>query len=223
MADAVFDLDGTLVDSVLICTDIVNAMLVDRQSDHRVSSADTRAYVSLGGARMMSGLLGRSCGDPEVEIGEFRSRYAARPTPEASLFPGVRRGLAELRDQRIRLTICSAKPQNLCEKVLADLGLADLFSAVVGSRQGAPCKPDPAHLDEVLARVGGCRTRACFIGDSEVDFDLAQRAGVPFILMTYGYASDVSDLSDAHTADHFHHVPGIVMSLLSSSRSAAAQ
>lgn len=214
MTDAVFDLDGTLVDSVVVCTDIVNSMLSDRGSDHRVTCTDARAYVSLGGSRMMSGLLAASCGDPDVEIAEFRARYAGLPTPDASLYPGVRDGLVRLKDEGVRLTICSAKPQALCEKVLADLDLASLFSAVVGSRAGAPCKPDPAHLEAVLDHVGGCRTRTCFIGDSEVDLALARRAEVPFILMSYGYADPRIDVSGTRVLDHFCEVPAAVISLL---------
>jgi phosphoglycolate phosphatase len=186
----------------------------DRGSTVRISNAQTRPYISVGGSQMMSCLLAEACGDPENEIREFRARYLATPTPHTSLFPGVREGLDDLHRRGVRLTICSAKPQNLCEKVLGDLGVDHLFSAIVGRRPDAPCKPDPAHLDMVLELVGGERSKSCYIGDSEVDHELADRAQVPFVLMTYGYATTLPETGDMHRLDSFALVPELVIRLL---------
>lgn len=211
---AVFDLDGTLVDSVGVCADILNAMLVDRGSPARISRAETKRYVSLGGPRMVQALLGADCGDADQAISEFRQRYADMPTPDSSVFPGVRSGLAHLARLGIQLSICSAKPQRLCEKVLRDLHLDQHFTAIVGSRPGRPSKPDPDHLDEALRMAGGSRQRSCYIGDSEVDHALATAAGIPLVMVTYGYADAGIDLAGVFLADHFNAVPGIVESLL---------
>lgn len=211
---AVFDLDGTLVDSVGVCADILNAMLIDRGSPARISRVEAMRHVSLGGPRMVEALLGADCGDADQAISEFRQRYADTPTPDSSVFPGVRSGLAYLARLGVRLSICSAKPQQLCEKVLRDLDLDGHFAAVVGSRPGRPSKPDPDHLDEALRMAGGTRQRSCFIGDSEVDHALAMAAGIPLIMVTYGYANTGFDLAGAFFADHFSAVPGIVENLL---------
>ena len=206
MSDLVFDLDGTLVDSVQICSQIVNAMLYDRGAPVVTTLADMRRHISVGGAKMMAALMGECCGDSQMAIMEFRDRYAALPTPEASLFPGVREEIEHLAVSGLRLSICSSKPQNLCEKVLNDLDLADFFDVIVGSYPGRPPKPDPALYDMVLAHTGGARARSCYVGDSALDHALAVNAKVPFILAAYGYCDAGLHVSDADMAHDFSQV-----------------
>lgn len=184
---AVFDLDGTLVDSVPVCADILNAMLADRGAALRLTHAQSRPHVTRGGPDMVAALLGPWCGDVGLAIGEFRERYAAEPTPPGSLYPHARQALSALGERGIGLAVCSNKPQHLCEKVLGDLQLAGFFAAVVGTGPGVPLKPDPAGLALALSRAGGSSARACYVGDSELDHELARRARVPFVMLTHGY------------------------------------
>lgn len=188
LCDLIFDLDGTLVDSCMICVDILQAMLVERGSDHRIDPMAARAFMSQGGARMVSALLGPACGDPVEELAEFRRRYATLPTDPASLYPGVVEGLTLLADRGHRLAICSNKPQNLCEKVLTDTGLDGLFDAVVGGRPDLRAKPHLDLLVETLRLMGADARDCLFIGDSELDHQVAQGADMPFYFLTYGYA-----------------------------------
>jgi len=217
---AVFDLDGTLIDSVSLCADILNAMLADRGAAFRVSNDQTRPHVTAGGPAMVAALLGDHCGDPTLAIGEFRERYAATPTPAACLYPGVREGLAELRRQGVGLAIVSNKPQALCEKAMRELDLADLFDAIVGTAPDVPLKPDPTGLDLALARAGGTRRRCCFVGDSDGDHALARRADVPLVMVAYGYGEACRDWPGALIAEDFTAVPVLVTGLLA--RRAAA-
>jgi phosphoglycolate phosphatase len=220
--DIVFDLDGTLVDSVGQCARIVNDMLRARGAAPTVTAAQTRPLVSVGGAKMVSALLGTAGGDPEAEIAEFRVRYAELPTPEDSLFPGAEDALRTLASRGYRLSICSNKPQCLCEKVVRELGLCDLFGAVVGRQQGRPAKPDPAHLDETLLRAGGRRSRAVYVGDSEVDVELARNAGVPLIFVAFGYGAVPRSSGEVLVASRFADLPALVERCLSARGAAAA-
>lgn len=207
---AVFDLDGTLVDSAVVFAEVVNAMLRDRRSAARVDAETARACVHLGGRGMVAALLGSDCGDQDEEIEVFRERYATIPTPKSSLYAGVSEGLAAIAQSGVRLSICSNKPQALCEKVLADLELIDLFDAVVGSGPGAPAKPHPAPFDQALQRAGGLRANSCLIGDESTDHMLARSVGVPFVLATYGYAAPGSSFDGALRADDFAAIPGLI-------------
>ena len=184
----VFDLDGTLVDSAFVCVDILNGMLAERGSVRTIPPAHAKPYLSLGGARMVAALLAEECGDPEVEIVDFRRRYAERPTPPASLFEGVRDGLHALSGAGRRLAVCSNKPQPLCDKVLADLRLGQLFEAVVGSRPGYRAKPATDLLDLTLLTLRLPAEACVYVGDSEVDHALADAVAMPFHFVTYGYA-----------------------------------
>jgi phosphoglycolate phosphatase len=139
---------------------------------------------------MITGLLAEHCQDPVADLVEFRQRYAGSLTPESSLFAGVREGLRELESWGYALAICSNKPQNLCDKVLDDLGLAGLFDAVVGSRPGLRPKPYTDLLDATLHQLGTGPQRCAFIGDSDLDQSIAHAGGLPFLFVSYGYADE---------------------------------
>jgi phosphoglycolate phosphatase len=212
--DVVFDLDGTLVDSVSHCTEIMNQMLAERGSARRLTLEQARPHITLGGVKMVTALFAEACGDPEREIAEFRARYASMPTPPSSLFAGVREGLATLDNWGMRLSVCSNKPQPLCEKVLADLGLSDFIHTVVGSQDSLPLKPHPALFDKTMALTGGSRTRSCYVGDAEVDHELARRMDVPYVHVTYGYARPEWACETSLKADRFSEVPEKILCAL---------
>lgn len=211
---AVFDLDGTLVDSAPLCAAILNAMLAERGASFQLSTDETRPHVTAGGPAMVAALLGPHCSDPAREIGEFRDRYAATPTPPSSLYPGARQALAELAGLGIGTAVWSNKPQELCDKVLGDLGLVGCFAAIVGTGPHVPLKPDPTGLDLALARAGGARGHACYVGDSELDHEAAALAGLPFILLTHGYGRYDRPWPGAVVADGFAAVPALVAAIL---------
>lgn len=184
----VFDLDGTLVDSNAACVEILRAILRDRNSPVEIDPVAATVHMSRGGRDMVRALLGPACGDPDADLREFRARYAVHTTAPETLFPGVADGLARLAEAGFTMAICSNKPQNLCEKVLADTGLAGHFATVVGGRPALRPKPAPDLLDAVLAAHGVAAAAAVFIGDSEIDHAVAEEAGMAFHFMTYGYA-----------------------------------
>lgn len=186
-AHVAFDLDGTLVDSVPVCIEIIQAMRLDRGAAPLADLGLVRSWASVGGQGMVSALLGEACGDPEQALIEFRRRYADLPTPADSLYAGVAEGLARLAARGLLLSVVSNKPQNLCEKVLDELSIAPLFRVVVGARPDLPRKPDPAGLLIALARTGASAASSCLVGDSDLDHAAAQAAGVGFVLAGYGY------------------------------------
>jgi phosphoglycolate phosphatase len=211
---AVFDLDGTLIDSAPMVTDILNGLLADAGFDEEFSPAAVRRFVTVGGRAMVENLVGDRLGDPGAVLAEFRARYATAPTPRDSLYPGAAEAVGELRRRGLALAIFSNKPQALCEKVLADVGLADQFAAVVGSGPDAPHKPDPTGLLLALSRSGGRSERACYIGDSELDQETARRCGVPVVMVTWGYGEPSGAQPQPTLARRFAEVPDLVCSIL---------
>ena len=201
--DAVFDMDGTLVDSAGQGEAIIDAMRADRGVFEPVPLALCKQYAGIKGEIMVPALLGDATRDPVSDVAEFRERYAALKTTPDALYPGVIEGLERLAAAGIRLTICSAKPHDLVERVTADTGIDRYFAAMLGWEQGGPCKPDPAHYDATLALVGGARERSALIGDSATDHRLAANAGVPFLFVTYGYSRPDEALSGDEVAHSF--------------------
>jgi len=198
----IFDLDGTLVDSCAICVEILSEMLAERGSAHAIDPVAARPWMSVGGARMVAALLGPDCRDPEEEIAEFRRRYAVKETRAESLFADVAQGLARLHRAGRVLSICSNKPQNLVDNVLRDTGLLPLFTSVVGHRAGVRTKPAPDLLDLVLRETGALPEQCLFIGDSEIDHQVAEEAGMAFLFVTYGYAH-ADYIAPENSFDHF--------------------
>lgn len=184
----IFDLDGTLVDSCTVCVEILSGMLEDRGSEHSIDLVAARPWMSVGGAAMVAALLGPACEDPQRDIDEFRSRYRQTMTPPNALFAGVAEGLAQFHDAGFTLSICSNKPQDLCDQVLRDTGIAGMFRSVVGLRPGFRPKPELDLLHETLRALRCTPAECLFIGDSEIDHEVADRAGIPFVFMSYGYA-----------------------------------
>jgi phosphoglycolate phosphatase len=184
----IFDLDGTLVDSCIVVVQILSDMLADRGSDHVIDPVSARPWMSLGGAAMVSAILGPACVDAEKDIVEFRARYRETLTSPGALFGGVPEGLKHFRDAGYSLSICSNKPQDLCEQVLRQTGIADMFGTVVGLRPGLRSKPEMDLLHATLDGLRASPSECLYVGDSEIDHEVAAKAGMPFVFMSYGYA-----------------------------------
>jgi phosphoglycolate phosphatase len=199
----IFDLDGTLIDSAVLCASILTEMLRDRGSSRIVTRDCAKPHMSGGGEHLVSTMLGPDCGDVAAELIEFRCRYAELPTPETSLFDGVLPGLKRLHARGFGLAICSNKPQHLCEKVVSDLGIEPLFSAVIGSADGRQPKPHPELLDLAMEALESRPADCLFVGDSDVDHAVAKASGVPFLLVDYGYAPPQWDRSGMVEFSHF--------------------
>jgi phosphoglycolate phosphatase len=207
--DAVFDLDGTLIDSAPLFSTILNAMLAERGSGRAVTTREVAPHVTAGGLAMIQAVLGLSPEDGPSALAEFRARLAVTPTPASSLYPGARAALRALQSAGWRLSLFSNKPQSLCEKALSDLAIGDHFSAVVGTGPGVPMKPDPSGLDLALGRRNGARDGCCYVGDSDVDVRLARTAAVPLVLVSWGYGTGATDGAAAVASD-FASIPACI-------------
>ena len=190
MFDVMFDLDGTLVDSARQCEAIVNAMRSERGLADPVAPVLARRYAGVAAPIMVPALLGPAAGDTDADVKEFRARYVDLVTPADALYPGVAHGLARLSERDgVRLSICTAKPQRLADRVLADTGIAGHFERVVGGDAVRACKPDRAHADAVIEPLGGRHADAVLVGDTVTDRKLAAAAGMAFIAVAWGYGT----------------------------------
>ena len=186
-----FDLDGTLVDTAPDIIGALNVLLVEQ----RMAPAPMSAVRQLVGhgvrglllrAYQMAGLT-----ITEERISELRPRfieiYRARIAQESRPFPGCLEALADLRRRGARLAVCTNKPMALSEALLAELDMSRRFDAVVGGDTLPVQKPDPAPLLEAIARAGGDPARAILVGDASPDVGAAKAAGVPCIIVDFGY------------------------------------
>lgn len=184
---AVFDLDGTLVDSAPSIALTLEHMRRSRGMANSLALENVRRWVSLGAPELVRLALEEAAGDREADVAEFRSVYAGIPTPPHSVYTGIHEALQSLESAGLRLGVCSNKPQRLCEQVLRDVGIASFFRAVVGGDVVRRCKPHGEHLLATLQATNIDRGAAVYVGDSRIDFQTAQAAGLPFVLAAYGY------------------------------------
>ncbi|MGQ9369170.1 phosphoglycolate phosphatase [Azospirillum sp. ST 5-10] len=187
-----FDLDGTLVDSVADLHDAANRLLagLDRPP---LDLATVRGFIGDGVARLVERALaatgGVPGGDPEPQVRRFLEIYEADPSARSVLYPGVAATLRRLADDGVRLGVCTNKPLVATRRLLADLGIAGAFAAVVGGDSYPTRKPSPEPLLGLLGLLGAAPQEAAFVGDNEHDVAAARAAGVRRVyVMGYGYA-----------------------------------
>ncbi len=184
---AVFDLDGTLVDSA---PDI--HVSLDRLMASRGLAGFARAEVigMIGdGVRVLVERAYAARGLPLEESGleDFMADYEANAAVLTRPFPGIPELLAELSAAGWRLAVCTNKPEAAARSLLAGLALDGYFAALGGGDSFPVRKPDPAHLRATLAAAGGLAENAVMIGDHRNDVLAAAGAGVPCIFAGWGY------------------------------------
>ena len=184
----VFDLDGTLVDSLPDLRAALNAML--RELGRReLESHEVHDMIGDGSRALVERALAVTGAISEFEAAHqrFRAEYQAAPTLLSRLYQDVPETLAALRDSGARLAVCTNKPQTATVAVLEGFHIASYFDAVLGGDAVPFKKPDPRHLLAAVERLGGTTANAVMIGDNENDYAAARAAGIPIVLMRYGY------------------------------------
>nr|WP_246188567.1 HAD-IA family hydrolase [Nitratireductor arenosus] len=209
-----FDLDGTLIDSVADLTAAVNTVLVAHGAQP-LDVAAVRGMVGNGVAKLVQRAF-QARGRPLDAAGRatatdaMMAAYRDGLTAQTALMAGAPTVLAQLRAMGAELAVVTNKPQDATEAILNHFGLSKAFGAVVGSRPGLASKPAPDMLFAALDAIGASAETAVMVGDSAVDAEAARAAGLPCVLVRGGYArqaletlgadaivDDLSGLADA--------------------------
>jgi phosphoglycolate phosphatase len=214
----VFDLDGTLVDTVGDLTLALNRTLGDLGLPPHTESA-VRAMVGGGLAKLLErgiAAYGATLGpaDQERALGLLYQHYAAHPAVHSCLYPDVRETLNALRDAEIACGLCTNKPEPIARDLLRALGLSEAFGVVQGSDTGFPRKPDPAGLVHVVAGLRAKPLTTVMVGDSATDLNTARAAGLKAaVLVSYGYSvAPVTELGADAVINHLHElVPALAL------------
>jgi phosphoglycolate phosphatase len=189
----VFDLDGTLVDSL---PDIAAALNDTLQAHGRraLHLADVSRLVGGGARTLIERALNcqaemAEAARIEALLDEFLTRYRAAPCVHTRVYPGAREALDALRREGYALGICTNKPADLTELVLAGLGLRPYFDSVVAATPVLPAKPDPRMLLKAMDELGVEPALGVMVGDSAADAGSARAAGMRCILLSHGYSA----------------------------------
>ena len=214
MAAIIFDLDGTLVDSVPDIHAAVNRMLADH-GDAPMEITQVRSFIGNGVPVLIAKVMaarGENPDDTALHADReacFMRHYMAAPADLGGPFPGVVAALDALAAAGHRLGVCTNKPVEPTRAILRDLDLANRLPVVIGGDSLTVRKPDPAPLLAAAAALGD--GPAIYVGDSEVDLETAQRAGMTFLLFSGGYRrTPVANLPNDGVFETFDDLPGLV-------------
>jgi phosphoglycolate phosphatase len=215
----VFDLDGTLVDTA---PDLINALnfILDREGMPPVPLQSARTMIGAGARRLIERgleLEGRVAGVDDITrlTSDFIDYYAAHIADASRPFEGLEAALDDLQAQGCRLAVCTNKLEWLSKLLLDQLNLTARFSAICGADTFGVSKPDPAILQQTVARAGGQISRTVMVGDAGPDVGVARRAGVPVIGVEFGYTEiPIADLKPDLLVSHMRQLPAAVDRLM---------
>jgi len=210
VAAVLFDLDGTLLDTLPDIARALNRALND-EGFAALPLEEVLAGVGRGAAvlveRMTAGRAVDETTRARILDGFFRHYEALHHAADAAVrpFEGVRECLDRLRERGDRLAVVTNKRRDLALRSLEDGGVLDAFELVVGGDTCTERKPHPEPLLHALRTLGVSAQAAVMVGDSSNDVDAARAAGVPVVVVPYGYNGG----EDPRTLQADAHVSGL--------------
>jgi phosphoglycolate phosphatase len=215
----VFDLDGTLVDTA---PDLIGALnfILAREGLAPVPLKSARTLIGAGVRRLLERGLevdGRHASVEDLDrlTADFIDYYADHIADASRPFDGLESALDDLKAQGYRFAVCTNKLEGLSKLLLDRLGLSARFEAICGADTFGVSKPDPAILQQTVARAGGQLSTAIMVGDAGPDIGVARRAGIPVIGVEFGYTDvPIAELKPDRLIGHMRELPAAVEALM---------
>ncbi len=211
----IFDLDGTLIDSIPDMCQEISLFLKDH-GRRELSTQEAKSIIGNGAMMMLKGafaLTGESLNESELDelFKCWLSRYSHAQMALTKPYPHVVDTLKKLKQNGYKLSICTNKPAEPTKAILTKLDLAKYFDVILDADALPVRKPDPAPLWEAVKRMGGTNEDAVMVGDGETDAQAAKAAGFPVILLTYGYAHlPFEEIQPDFLIDDFADLPSVL-------------
>ena len=184
----IFDLDGTLVDSLPgIAASLNRALALHGLRSH--SHAAVRGFIGDGAKMLVTRALspGEAALHSESILKSFAQDYAISWPDGTVPYKGIPALLAHLKSRQIPLAVLSNKPHPFTLEIVETLFPPNTFTSILGNREGLPHKPDPTGALESAAKLSTLPGNCILIGDSTIDLDTARNAGLRSIAVTWGY------------------------------------
>ena len=188
----IFDLDGTLTDTVESLTYYVKSTLSELGLS-QITEEQCKAFVGSGARKLIERSL-KAAGDPELLHVEKAMEVYGRVFKEnctyhVAPYEGIVEMLDTLKTLGVRLAVLSNKPHLQTKDVVATFFGTDTFTCVQGQQEGIPRKPDPAAVFMIAKEMNVATEECLYIGDSDVDMQTGNAAGVTTIGVTWGFRS----------------------------------
>lgn len=210
MIAVLFDLDGTLIDSLPNVRDAANEVL-RAYGEPSLPDKIVAGFVGLGEQVFIDRLIAATNLDSAVRadiLDRFIVEYK-RVAEETRCFPGVAEALIELKGWGVPMGVVTNKPRAPLIPTLQAASLSNFFESIVAGDDLPVRKPDPAPLRHVMNELGA--DRCVYIGDTPIDAETAERAGVPFGLFTEGIRTiPIEEITFSFSFDKFVDLPGVL-------------
>ena len=214
-----FDLDGTLVDSAPSIARCMN-MALEKAGYMAATVSVYRGLIGKANAQELAHAVASAEGcqialdEMAAVSADFLDIYSADPAEASELYPDVVTTLNELRDLNCRMAICTNKPSKTALPVLRAFALEGLFDAVVCGDDLPYKKPDARHVRDTLVAMSHNADIAIMIGDSVSDIQAAINAGIPSVLVSFGYGYESAlALNPTRKIDHLKQLPETIKNL----------
>ena len=188
-----FDVDGTVLDTLDSIIHHVNESLHengfyrvdDREYFKKILGYGSKYLIEKALIFPYNHIYDKNLTDEILEY--YMKRYEKEPSYLTKPYPGMKELLVKLKEEGYILVAYSNKPHDVLIKVMSDIFEEGLFDEIEGIKSGAPTKPDPTVLNDIIEKYGVTKEEACYIGDSDVDMATAKNAGVHAIAVTWGF------------------------------------
>lgn len=188
---AMFDLDGTLVDTAVDLGRATAYVLEQQGREVKWTDADYRAFVGNGARKLLDrafeGTLSESELDAALEL--FKVKYNEILLDNANIYDGITDALDYLKAKGIKLAVVTNKPHKSAVLMVESLFGKNYFDCIIGAKEDKPKKPDPYSANLALEQLGYKGSEAIFFGDSDVDVYTAKNCGAEAIACSWGFRS----------------------------------
>lgn len=183
----IFDLDGTILDTLGDLADSVNYALSSNNLPKRTYE-EIRSFVGNGIRNLIDRSVpaGTSAEITDKVFADFKARYKTHCKVKTRPYDGIKELLDRLAEDGYKMSIVS----NKADSAVQDLHKEFFYPAIetaYGEMEGIPRKPDPQIINYVLEKMGSKAENSVYIGDSEVDFTTAENAGMKLIMVSWGF------------------------------------
>lgn len=184
-----FDMDGTVIDSLEDIVDALNVSL-QRFGMQELSLSQIRTHVGNGARRLMECVVPPGTPDPLLErmLAFYKPYYAAHSRVKTKPYGGILAMMESLKAKGIRLAIISNKPDKAVRELAAEF-FPGLLELAMGEREGVRRKPWPDMIDAAAEHMDVDKYKCLYVGDSEVDIDTAKNAGIDCVSVSWGFRS----------------------------------
>ena len=209
-----FDLDGTLLDTLEDLADSMNTVLEEQHFP--VHPVDAYRYFVGDGmkelARRVLPAAKRDDAMVAINVELMSAEYAKRWNRKTKPYPGMEEALDKLTADGIRMAVLSNKPDAFTKKMIPALLPRWDFSPVIGARPGVPVKPDPQAALEIAGLLQLSPSRIMYVGDTAIDMKTANAAGMYAVGVAWGFRT-IDELRQ-NGAKAIVHEPGELLDLL---------